>query len=419
METGTANADAAGTRRDLVGHYKTILKAREASPGLESVDGGGGGGREPDLSEGGIRNRLDDTGASLHQIVKDYLGDRADLHAIADQIVARGGEALRVVRAGDEQRLRASSDILDGLEAIVRTDGSRPSFLVRNDEVDRATSPLGTWSDTLDASADLLHEALTCVGRIDLPGTAQGFMGTGYLIHENLILTNRHVLQLIASKEDDGTWTFQPGATIDFGHEFRAQDTAHRRALRRLVFTGAKPIVSPIDHTKLDLALIELAPATAEQRPGHVLSVDAAPDWSQPDLQLFIAGYPANPGVGTYTPSLLEKLFQMTYGYKRLAPGLVIRPQAHVAGWTTTHDATTLGGNSGSVVLVVGREYAAAGLHYGGAFGEPTQGQPRENWGHVLGLVLDQTDGRSAVTLRQHLANYGVQLVDRTSTGRN
>jgi V8-like Glu-specific endopeptidase len=80
--------------------------------------------------------------------------------------------------------------------------------------------------------------------------------------------------------------------------------------------------------------------------------------------------------------------------------------------WTLAHDATTLGGNSGSVIIVVGREHAAAGLHYGGR-----RGEPRENWGVILGRVLEETDGRSDVTLRQHLREQGVRFIDRVGGG--
>ncbi|MBO0720270.1 MAG: hypothetical protein J2P41_05575, partial [Blastocatellia bacterium] len=134
---------------------------------------------------------------------------------------------------------------------------------------------------------------------------------------------------------------------------------------------------------------------------------DKAPDWAEPQQTIFIVGYPGNPGYSPYTPTLLESLFQSTFGYKRLAPGLVIPSQVAVSEWTVTHDATTLGGNSGSIVLVAGREHIAAGLHYGG------RRDPSENWGHILGLVMNQTDGHSAKTLQQYFEEFGVDLVDR------
>ncbi len=76
--------------------------------------------------------------------------------------------------------------------------------------------------------------------------------------------------------------------------------------------------------------------------------------------------------------------------------------------WTLGHDATTLGGNSGSAIVVIGREKITVGLHYGGR-----RADPRENWCHVLGLTLDETDGRSSKTLREHFHERGVVLVDR------
>ena len=60
------------------------------------------------------------------------------------------------------------------------------------------------------------------------------------------------------------------------------------------------------------------------------------------------------------------------------------------------------------MLLVPGREGAAAGLHYGGR-----RSDPRENWGHVLGRVLGEADKSSGKTLREILNQFGVQLVDR------
>ncbi len=411
MEGEVSAEEGPAVSRGLVSHYNNLLKAGQSvGGGVESA--GDLPEPEPELSDGSINDRLESTKSELYGIIKLHLGGTPELYQVADAIVANAGDALRVLRNGDEQRLLQNQDLLSGLETIVRTDGSRPSFMIRNGEVDRTTSPVGAWGDALDTSANLLREAITCVGRIDLPSAIQGFQGTGFLIQEDLILTNRHVLQAVAWRNDSGTWDFQPEAAIDFGHEFRAVASANRRRLRSVVFAGSKPILDtiPVDHTKLDLALIELEPAAPDERPRSVLALDVARDWAQPELTLFTVGYPASPGIGAFPPTLLEQLFQSTFGYKRLAPGLVISSQAHVEAWTAAHDATTLGGQSGSVILVTGREKTAAGLHYGGR-----RGEPRENWGHILGLVLDQTDGHSATTLREHLTSRGVELIDRIS----
>lgn len=410
MPLPTHADDSAETTPSLSQHYKKILKKGEPDGG--SVEGVGD--TEPDLSDEGIKDRLETARSTLRHIIDVHLGGKPDLYDLVERIVAGGDEALRLVRDEDEQRLNERKDVLDSLEAIVRTDGSRPSFLIRDGDVDRSTSPVGSWDGALNTNAAKLRDSVACIGRIDLPSSAQGFEGTGFLIQDDLIITNRHVLQAVARRNDDGVWSFKEGAAIDFGYEFRARQSVGRRALRSVVFTGSRAIIGsgPLNHTKLDLALIELEPAPPDDRPRQTLALDISGDWARPDLPLFTLGYPANPPVGSYDFTLLEQLFQMTFGYKRLAPGLVMKSQAKVHGWTLAHDATTLGGNSGSVILVVGREHAAAGLHYGGG-----RGEPRENWGHVLGLVLDETDGRSEKTLRQHLKERGVNFIDRISSG--
>jgi V8-like Glu-specific endopeptidase len=366
------------------------------------------GTRAGDLSEGNIRDRVESASEALHRIVREYLGNKAKLHQLANEITTAGATGLRAVAAGDEGTLHRDPQALAHLEVIVRMDGSRPSFMVRHGDVDRTTSPVGTWGDALDASADQLRKAIACVGRIDDPASPQGFQGTGFLVADDLIVTNRHVLQAIATPIEGG-WEIRPKITIDFGHEFRARASMNKRTLKEVVFAGKKPIANSIDHRKLDLALIRLAKAPASRRPATVLSVDVSGDWPASGAYVYTIGYPGSPEPGEYPFSALEQLFQSTFGCKRLAPGAVTSPLAAVGPWTVTHDSTTLGGNSGSVVLVVGRELAAAGLHYGGQ-----RADPRENWGHVLGRVLGQSGRDTPDTLRKVLTSHGVVLVDRT-----
>jgi V8-like Glu-specific endopeptidase len=402
-------------RPALTSHYKRLLAGAGAlggAGGLESFSPESTAGPSVDLSASAVDERMGGTRDELHRIVKEFLGDKPELYEVADKIATDGRTALRMV-ADENHAALASPQILVNLEVIVRTDGSRPSFMVRNGVPDRATSPVGTWGSTLDDSLDKLRAAIECVGRIDDPSGAQGFQGTGILIAENLVVTNRHVLQVIGSQTGNGSWTLKPNIAIDFGHEFRAQDSLRRRPVQGVVFAGSKPIDPfAIDHSKLDLALLELTPASATDKPKQVLALDASTDWGQSETGMFIIGFPGNPGFGSDAPSLLELLFKSTYGCKRLAPGMVTTTPAGLAAssrqWSLGHDATTLGGNSGSAVLVIGRERITAGLHYGGR-----TSNPRENWCHVLGRTLDETDGRSEKTLRTILTERGVMLDDR------
>jgi V8-like Glu-specific endopeptidase len=363
-----------------------------------------GGGFEAAGATESPQDRVEYVQDAMQRIVKDYLNNDPRLIEIAERIVKDGGEGLHLMSAGDEEALRRRPEILGGLEAIVRTDGSRPSFLIRNGEIDRASSPLGGWAGLLEDSAGRLRDAIACVGRIDIPGSSVGFMGTGFLIQENLIVTNRHVLQ-VSARQYNGTWKFSDGAAIDFGHEFRGRDSVNRRKLKRVVFCGNKAInFDSIDHSKLDLALIELESASAS-RTIKVLPLNLSPTWAAVGKRIVTIGYPGSPPFMLYPPTLLEQLFQSTYGYKRIAPGELIASQTGVLPWTLTHDATTLGGNSGSVVLLAGNEQVSAGLHYGGRGVEP-----RENWGHVLADVLNEPNGQSNKTLRDVLRENGVQV---------
>lgn len=401
-----------GPGDDLLLHYQRVLKARDAKPSAVESTGGedtvGPDTTGPDLADTAIHDRLDQTSADWSQIIKEHLGDKPEFHEMVQKIVADADEALRVVRDNDVEKIRQKPQILEHLEAIVRTDGSRPSFMIRQGKVDKTTSPLGTWSDVLDASADMLNQTFACVGRINRAGAPGGFDGTGFLIHPNLILTNRHVLQAIANQQANGEWVFRSKVGIDFGHEFRGITSINPRTFKQVIFAGSDPVVGSVNHTRLDLALIELNPVDIVHIPLQLLSVDIAPDWPDSLPTVYTIGYPANdPKVA---PTLLEQLFQSTFGYKRLAPGLPMDfPEGPVpTPFRVGHDATTLGGNSGSLVLVAGREHLAAGLHYSGRSAEP-----RVNSAHVLGRVLDQTDGRSAKTLREHFDDFKVRLVDR------
>jgi V8-like Glu-specific endopeptidase len=404
--------------RGVARHYKRLLRgeaalAGESAPeGLESLESIGAASTEADLSDGAIKDRVQSTRDELHRIVKDYLGGQQDLYDIADKIAGDGQTALRAVADEDDDRL-ADNEILASLEVIVRTDGSRPSFMVRNGTPDLKTSPIGEWESKLNERAEQLRQAIACVGRIDDPNTQQGFQGTGILIGPDTVMTNRHVLQAIATETEPGTWQLKKEIAIDFGHEYEAQDSIEPRRVKGIVFAAPKRIEGGIDHAKLDLALLDIEPAAPAQEP---LALDMSKDWGTPEKGVFICGYPGDPGWSAPDSlSLLEQLFQLTYGHKRLAPGLVTTGPDELADsprkWTLGHDATTLGGNSGSAVLVLGRETLVAGLHFGGRVSDP-----RENWCHIVGRTLDEADTKSKRSLRDVLKERGVTLRDRILT---
>lgn len=343
----------------------------------------------PDLSPSAISARIERSEETLRRAVEMDL-TAAD-PALTRQVLVNGREGLELI-AGQRDRTHAPmAAVAAALEVIVRTDGSRPSFLVREDAPDFATSPAGGWADLF---ADPLREAevrtaLAAVGRIDITHPLMPYAGTGWLVAPDVIVTNRHVAQLfVAFPEGEAPrLRTELDPRFDFGHEFAGRDSADARPLRELLFCGARAIPPVgIDHGCLDLAVFRLAAPVPETR--RPLALAEGRRVALPQTQVFVAGYPARPdpaslGTVSETDRVLRLLFDKLWGFKRLAPG-EITPST-LGGRTLNHDASTLGGNSGSLVMGLDSLPFVTGLHYGGSWGGD-----RTNWAHVLGAVLDE-----------------------------
>jgi endonuclease G, mitochondrial len=255
-----------------------------------------------------------------------------------------------------------------------------------------------------------IRKVLGSVGRIDMVHPAAPFAGTGWLIGKDLLVTNRHVAQLFVDFESGGA--IMPGrdAHVDFGHELNGAKSRNRRPIVELVFCGATPIPNTgLNHSLLDLAVFRLGGNAAEQMP---LKIGLGEQLANPQTEIIIIGYPAKPvrddilGTVTETDRVLKLLFNKLWGYKRLAPGEVMNSSEGIR--TVSHDASTLGGNSGSVVMGIDTLPLVTGLHYGGFWGGE-----RANWGHVIENVLTEKGfgGLQYETLHGLSEAEGVELV--------
>jgi endonuclease G len=83
---------------------------------------------------------------------------------------------------------------------------------------------------------------------------------------------------------------------------------------------------------------------------------------AQAEQQVAVIGYPARDS-RVPDDQLMQSIFGNVYNKKRLAPGQVTKARADVL----LHDCSTLGGNSGSVVLDLATG-EAVGLHFAGRF---------------------------------------------------
>ena len=361
--------------------------------GLESAAAAGTG--RPDLSQLAIAERWARSRDFLLRFIRTELGDDSDLVALAERTLADGREGLALI-GGHTDRTEADPPRLSaGLEVIVETDGSRPAYLVRDDAIVPDSSPPGYWTDLLRdvIREDAIIAVLRAVGRIDITGDPLGrpYAGTGWLIGPDLVATNRHVAQIFVDFGAPGGPRVHAARKprIDFGREFGGRDSVDPRSLTELVFCGARPIPpAGVDHAALDLAVFRIGPSALPDRRPAQLAVGRGSALVAPGVQVFVAGYPAAPrdtalGSASETDRVLRLLFGKLWGFKRLAPGEITAPAP--GRRTIVHDATTLGGNSGSLVMGVDTAPAVTGIHYGGNWGSN-----RANWAHPLAAVLDE-----------------------------
>jgi hypothetical protein len=330
---------------------------------------------------------------AMTRLVKDRLGGDSALLAAIEEMVLTSEQAVEVLESDDAEA--PSDDQFAALEAVVAFDGTRPSFLVKDNQVDFNSSyNTGPWKTELHSYLDHLSRAIACVGRVEL-GTTH--IGTGFLVTPTLAITNRHVAQSIASF-DNNTIALKPNAHLDFGREqWNDRASFDRRKVEAILFAGKDPIARPVDHRKLDLAVLRVAPSALAGESGkRNLSVAklTAIDFAGIGI-VAAAGFPAAPGA--YVPSTLKSkyddvlklLLEGDGGAKRFAPGVPdsFAGDSGPVKWTIAHDATTINGNSGSPVFVLASSGASpsvrlAGLHYGGDWGGE-----RTNWAHLLAVT--------------------------------
>jgi len=271
-------------------------------------------------------------------------------------------------------------DEVYALEAVVRADGTRPSLLVRSGVVDPVQPLAAGWTGQLAAAGDRLTRAVAAIGRVE-PTHPSGsdFFGTCWVVDDRngLVLTNRHVLDAMVerlphavARTTAGFRVFD-GAFVDFAAESGSAD------VRRYRIVEATPSqVYGTDFARLDAAVLRIEPLPdGPQDVPDALTVSADPDGPLGRLASYcIVGYPAQPVYASGTIEgvdwawVTRTLFGNVYGVKRLAPGMTHRPLGSLPGdkrrWVFGHDATTLGGNSGSPALAW--TDSAFGLHFAG-----------------------------------------------------
>ena len=282
----------------------------------------------------------EDWGLTPWREPEDLLGD------------ARSGLA-KIRAAGDEPPdLTPGEEI--GIRAIVLLEG-RPSILIENG---RFASPPAEWA-ILEEYRVQIEANLASVGRIEVPGHPRmEWVGTGFLVAPTVIMTNRHVAVEFAEKKRGQGWMFLSGVQprIDFCEEYGTEGAAEFECVE---VVGV--------HPHLDMALLRVEPRDA---PGIELPSPLTLHYRTPrglhDRKVYVVGYPAWDGRRN-DPEAMRQIFAGIYDVKRLQPG-TIRNRL-VLGRTFEHDASTLGGNSGSCVVDL-ESGKVLGLHFAGLYRE-------------------------------------------------
>jgi DNA/RNA endonuclease G (NUC1) len=258
-------------------------------------------------------------------------------------------------KLADNRHRDITPEEMFGLEAIVLRQ-NRPVVFVRGDSYDDVDEP---WSTLNGAEVKRRLSALfPLIGRIELPNSPiLPYAGTGFVVGKGLIATNRHVAQLF-SRGLGLTIQYRGGdAAIDFK---RQVDTPDGDRSAYLTVRGVEMI-----HPYWDMALLRVDGLPTDKM--LRLSVRSPEDLV--NRNIVAVGYPARDDRSDL--ALQDKIFGGVYYVKRLQPG-VVRARAEVQSFENqvnamTHDASTLGGNSGSAIIDVDTGEVVA-LHFAGEY---------------------------------------------------
>ena len=279
----------------------------------------------------------------------------------------RAGEKLTAAGAG----ANLTRSELVAMEAIAIADGSRPPLLLKNDEVDLNGPAAGVWADRVRKLGAAVKAVSSGVGRVNA-GT--GHVGTGWMIRPGYIVTNRHVAQVLAKDPTARSLELSPlrKANVSFEYE-GSRDDVRSHPIQAIAYAGEIHIDEYMtDFALLDLAILRVAPADGSELPAPLTSVLQPPTEITSGQDIYVFGYPGPASASMLPERTLLRLLGQETSVKRLSPGEVAVEIGGIDGDTSrrtiAHDATTLGGSSGSAIIAFGDlgDPRLVGLHFGG-----------------------------------------------------
>jgi len=255
-----------------------------------------------------------------------------------------------------------SDEQAGALEAIILPK-ERPIVDVVNGTYATPAAPFEHLGE--QAPRAVIEAAVPAIGRIELPDhPSLPYGGTGFVVGDGLLMTNRHVAELFALGIGREELSFRPGRTaaIDFLRERDRPDSQTFRIARVAMI-----------HPYWDMALL----AVEGLRDVKPLRLSVAAPGDLREREIAVIGYPALDPRNNV--ELQNRIFGGVFYVKRMQPGMV-RPLGDVTSFghkvsALTHDSSTLGGNSGSALIDV-QTGTALGLHFAGIYLERNYAVP-------------------------------------------
>jgi len=279
--------------------------------------------------------------------------DREGFESLGPGNVAAAESGLQKLAVDRVQEITPSE--MFGLEAIVLP-RNRPVAFVRGESYDDLDGPWASLND--DVVKRRVASLLPLIGRVEVPSSPiLPYAGTGFVVGQGLIATNRHVAQIFAQGLGL-TIRYRAGdAAIDFKRQVDAPDD------ERTAYLSVRAV--EMIHPYWDMALLRVDGLPTDR----MLRLSVKSPEELLDRNVVVIGYPARDERSDV--ALQDRIFNRTYNVKRLQPG-VIRTRAKVQSFentvnAVTHDASTLGGNSGSAVIEVDTGEIVA-LHFAGEY---------------------------------------------------
>ena len=235
------------------------------------------------------------------------------------------------------------------LEAIIFIYG-RPALFIQDDEFEEPVSEV--WQKRLAPYRANVRQAIRSTGRVEVQHHPRSsWIGTGWMIRKNIVVTNRHVAKEFAQSNGD-TFTFrrnfngrQLKASMDFKEEYQ-RDDEQTLAIEEVIWIAPEG--------EADIAFLK----TREASTGFIEVQEDIDDGAI----VAVIGYPAFDSRNSLAE--MNRIFKSTYNVKRFQPGKKMYDRSDEV---FHHDCSTLGGNSGSPVIDI-TTGKAVGLHFAGKY---------------------------------------------------